>query len=236
MPCDHADHTHIWPETGVLMIERCEVYCGYCAAAGVPKKRFKHGWFVRRHVDGVHLKKGKGDHGLIILAKGWSTKPDGSKTTVAKAKRAKKAKSLSLSLSPTPSLSPPHGNEMSEAEAAQNESFAAAYASGDELALNLTVNAPGHSQQTTRHTNHIHYSSDEGLSDFEDYLAGQARLNGFDNVVMPSQPHTGVPQDLAASQLYDDGMTCNPAVLQSIESSIPNDAGLPFDVADDCLA
>lgn len=83
MPCNKvgAKHSHIWPtqaEGGELVIERCEVLCGYCEGADA-EHNWKFAWcvssntlmhrivrqsltatnrFLRRHVATVHCKPG----------------------------------------------------------------------------------------------------------------------------------------------------------------------------------
>lgn len=51
MPCTNENHSHAWVTEGSLTIERCEKICGFCKAP------FKHAWFLRRHVNNVHIKQ-----------------------------------------------------------------------------------------------------------------------------------------------------------------------------------
>ncbi|KAK3613098.1 hypothetical protein LTR56_028070 [Elasticomyces elasticus] len=106
MPCAH-DHNHIWPQSGPLVIDRCEIYCQYCKDAGDKALPHKFAWFLRRHVKGVHIKNGKGTHPNVVLATGWTGKEDGSKTLVGKKQLNTKRhtrikKSLPASLPPSP--------------------------------------------------------------------------------------------------------------------------------------
>ncbi|KAK3619804.1 hypothetical protein LTR56_023704 [Elasticomyces elasticus] len=105
MPCAH-DHTHIWPRSGPLVIDRCEIYCQYCRDAGDKALPHKFAWFLRRHVKGVQIKNGKGTHPNIVLVAGWTGKEDGSKTLVGKKqlntnRHTRIKKSLPASLSPS---------------------------------------------------------------------------------------------------------------------------------------
>lgn len=71
MPCSHETHDHQWPASGPLTIERCKTLCQYCIAEGKTAHEHKHAWFLRRHVEGVHIKEGKGTYGNVQLSKGW---------------------------------------------------------------------------------------------------------------------------------------------------------------------
>lgn len=59
MPCMKMDHTHHWPTTGTLTIERCERFCDFCTSEADRKHRWKFAWFLRRHVEAVHIKSGE---------------------------------------------------------------------------------------------------------------------------------------------------------------------------------
>jgi hypothetical protein len=56
------------PDSGRLVIERCERLCAYCTGADA-QHAWKHAWFLRRHVQAVHIDKGEKSN--VILAKGW---------------------------------------------------------------------------------------------------------------------------------------------------------------------
>ncbi|TKA74769.1 hypothetical protein B0A55_03859 [Friedmanniomyces simplex] len=106
MPCDNVSHTHTWPDSGALTIERCEVFCQYCTNEGDRKHRHKFAWFLRRHVEGVHIKNGRGSHAHVTLSKGWTGMPEGSKglkgNSARGPRRVRNKKALSLSRSPSP--------------------------------------------------------------------------------------------------------------------------------------
>ncbi|GAB7362528.1 hypothetical protein MBLNU230_g2847t1 [Neophaeotheca triangularis] len=78
MPCDNPQHNHIWPTSGNLIIERCEVYCQFCGR--LPRtgeyKFWLHGWQLRRHVYQIHEKKRKMP---IKLQDGWTGVQGGTK-------------------------------------------------------------------------------------------------------------------------------------------------------------
>ncbi|GAB1732267.1 hypothetical protein NU195Hw_g1056t1 [Hortaea werneckii] len=82
MPCTKMDHTHQWPTSGVLTIERCERFCDFCTSEADRKHRWKFAWFLRRHVEAVHIKGG--EYPGLELTDTW-TRPDG-----AAAKKAEK--------------------------------------------------------------------------------------------------------------------------------------------------
>ena len=58
MPCSNAGHSHVWPTTGPLFIERCERYCQFCTGEDAAKE-WKFPWFLRRHVRAVHVDSGQ---------------------------------------------------------------------------------------------------------------------------------------------------------------------------------
>ena len=68
MPCDKANHTHQWPTTGEFKIERCEHFCHWCTGEN-RKHNWKFAWFLRRHVDAVHIKSG--EFANAVLMGGW---------------------------------------------------------------------------------------------------------------------------------------------------------------------
>jgi len=69
MPCDKVDHTHAWPTSGTLTIERCERYCNFCTLEEDKKHKWKFAWFLRRHVEAVHVKSG--EYPNLALAEQW---------------------------------------------------------------------------------------------------------------------------------------------------------------------
>jgi len=73
MPCDKNDHigTHVWPKEGPLVIERCERYCDYCDTEENRKHPWKFAWFLRRHVEAVHIKSEGAEYPNVQLADGW---------------------------------------------------------------------------------------------------------------------------------------------------------------------
>ncbi|KAK0259225.1 hypothetical protein B0A54_14970 [Friedmanniomyces endolithicus] len=162
MPCDNLSHVHIWPQSGPLTIERCEVFCQYCTDDVDRKHRHKFAWFLRRHVDGVHIKKGNGSHPDVRLAKGWTGMPEGSKGLKGNAERGAKRnrnkKALSLSRSPSPpsfaqacSATQPQVIQGTEDVTAFVEKFIASQASGNRSssAKNTSVVAPAIQQPFT---------------------------------------------------------------------------------------
>ncbi|KAK1067684.1 hypothetical protein LTR74_006158 [Friedmanniomyces endolithicus] len=176
MPCDNVSHVHVWPASGALTIERCEVFCQYCTDDADRKHRQKFAWFLRRHVDGVHIKKGKGSHPDVRLAKGWTGMPEGSKGPKGNAERGprrnRNKKALSLSRSPTPpsfalaySGPQPQVIHGTEAVAAFVDNFIAAQSSGNGLSLakNTGVVAPAIQQPYTSDSD-PHSSGNEFLS------------------------------------------------------------------------
>ncbi|KAK5112033.1 hypothetical protein LTR62_004567 [Meristemomyces frigidus] len=74
MPCDNVGHSHPWPTSGQLIIERCENICNYCTGAD-RKHKWKFAWFLRRHVNKVHI--AHGDYPDVVLADGWTRAKDG---------------------------------------------------------------------------------------------------------------------------------------------------------------
>ncbi|KAK1063201.1 hypothetical protein LTR12_007877 [Friedmanniomyces endolithicus] len=177
MPCDNVSHVHVWPASGALTIERCEVFCQYCTDDADRKHRHKFAWFLRRHVDGVHIKKGKGSHPDVRLAKGWTGMPEGSKGLKGNAERGprrnRNKKALSLSRSPSPpsfaqaySVTQPQVIQGTEAVAAYVENFIAAQSAGNRLSFtkNTGVVAPATQQPSTSDSD-PHSSGTEFLSD-----------------------------------------------------------------------
>ncbi|KAI6922680.1 hypothetical protein KC355_g17047 [Hortaea werneckii] len=69
------DHTHVWPTSGILTIERCERFCDFCTSEADRKHRWKFAWFLRRHVEAVHIKGG--EYPGLLLTDTW-TRPDGA--------------------------------------------------------------------------------------------------------------------------------------------------------------
>ncbi|RMZ10829.1 hypothetical protein D0862_03145 [Hortaea werneckii] len=60
---------------GILTIERCERFCDFCTSEADRKHRWKFAWFLRRHVEAVHIKGG--EYPGLLLADTW-TRPDGA--------------------------------------------------------------------------------------------------------------------------------------------------------------
>ncbi|KAI7483208.1 hypothetical protein KC351_g5252 [Hortaea werneckii] len=87
MPCLKMDHTHQWPTTGVLTIERCERFCDFCTSEADRKHRWKFAWFLRRHVEAVHIKGG--EYPGLELTETW-TRPDGAAARKAEKQPKKK--------------------------------------------------------------------------------------------------------------------------------------------------
>ncbi|KAI7384605.1 hypothetical protein KC336_g18157 [Hortaea werneckii] len=87
MPCLKMDHTHHWPTTGVLTIERCERFCDFCTSEADRKHRWKFAWFLRRHVEAVHIKGG--EYPGLELTETW-TRPDGAAARKAEKQPKKK--------------------------------------------------------------------------------------------------------------------------------------------------
>ncbi|KAK3670324.1 hypothetical protein LTR78_009778 [Recurvomyces mirabilis] len=86
MPCEQPGHNHPqWPASGPLTIERCEIFCQYCMGADA-QHRWKFGWFLRRHVEKVHILHG--DYSDVVLSKGWTRKEDGLARPSIQKKRA----------------------------------------------------------------------------------------------------------------------------------------------------
>ncbi|KAK4552822.1 hypothetical protein LTR86_010156 [Recurvomyces mirabilis] len=86
MPCEQPGHSHPqWPSAGPLTIERCEIFCQYCTGADA-QHRWKFGWFLRRHVEKVHILHG--DYSDVVLSKGWTRKEDGLARPSIQKKRA----------------------------------------------------------------------------------------------------------------------------------------------------
>lgn len=69
MPCNKMNHTHAWPASGPLTIERCERFCDYCTSEADRNHYWKFAWFLRRHVESVHIKSG--EYSNVQMAKGW---------------------------------------------------------------------------------------------------------------------------------------------------------------------
>ncbi|EMC95017.1 hypothetical protein BAUCODRAFT_157538 [Baudoinia panamericana UAMH 10762] len=90
MPCTQMDHTHIWPESGPLTIERCETFCQYCPGAE-GKHKFKFAWFLRRHVHDVHIAKPGADHLFVQLKKQWTRSPADEKKPAIKSSAKQRA-------------------------------------------------------------------------------------------------------------------------------------------------
>ncbi|KAK0923901.1 hypothetical protein LTR91_007367 [Friedmanniomyces endolithicus] len=237
MPCDNVSHVHVWPASGALTIERCEVFCQYCSDDADRKHRHKFAWFLRRHVDGVHIKKGKGSHPDVRLAKGWTGMPEGSKGLKGNAERGprrnRNKKALSLSRSPSPpsfaqaySVTQPQVIQGTEAVAAYVKNFIAAQSSGNGLSLakNTGIVAPAIQQPSTSDSD-PHSSGPEFLSD-NNFFSGLNELPNFSNLTGPTAHFNGVyadPKDIFVSQPYQGadayGLTANVDEFANLDGS-----------------
>ena len=69
MPCLNQTHSHTWPTSGSLVIERCETICQFCdfmpSKNGTGNNNFA--WFLRRHV----MQKHRNDFPDLVVEKGW---------------------------------------------------------------------------------------------------------------------------------------------------------------------
>ncbi|GAB7350245.1 hypothetical protein MBLNU459_g0895t1 [Dothideomycetes sp. NU459] len=72
MPCDNTDHSHVWPDSGVLVVERCERFCAYCEGAK-RQHEWKYSWFLRRHIRNVHCRLG--DRPDVVVSEDWTDMP-----------------------------------------------------------------------------------------------------------------------------------------------------------------
>lgn len=69
MPCNNPEHDHpTWPTSGTLIIQRCEVFCAFCEGDKA-NHRWKFAWFLRRHIEGVHIKHGP--YKNLTVSPGW---------------------------------------------------------------------------------------------------------------------------------------------------------------------
>ncbi|KAK5136048.1 hypothetical protein LTR08_004302 [Meristemomyces frigidus] len=108
MPCQKENHTHVWPLAGPLTIERCEHYCMYCTGEN-RRHNWKFAWFLRRHVEAVHIKGG--DFADVQLAAGWTRAKGGNaKGTPKKKAPARRARKNAESPEATPSPPSTHRN------------------------------------------------------------------------------------------------------------------------------
>lgn len=67
MPCNDPSHEHVWPSEGILTLDKCEKFCGYCTDAGRDHV-WQYTWFLRRHIRTVHVKDGAGDYPHVEVA------------------------------------------------------------------------------------------------------------------------------------------------------------------------
>ncbi|KAK5715849.1 hypothetical protein LTR17_016603 [Elasticomyces elasticus] len=237
MPCaqDGPDHTHIWPQSGPLVIDRCEIYCQYCREAGDKALPHKFAWFLRRHVKGVHIKNGRGTHPNVVLAAGWTGKEDGSKTLVEKKQsHTRNKKSLSLSLTPSP---PPTGHagkrDMSEASFnpdGQLDALVGAHSSGEELPYDDYVdlfNAGPSNQQPAGPSSEDEHHSEDGFVIVRH--ASDEQQSNLDNALAAVSGTYGEP-DLFPDMKYPAAVTCALSALET--NNNVSSSGLTYGVGD----
>lgn len=68
MPCDTAGHDHQWPQAGLLIVENCEHYCGYCTEISVKPRKYASTGTLRTHVKGTHLAKERSHPNVTLFS------------------------------------------------------------------------------------------------------------------------------------------------------------------------